>query len=333
MTSHWWMHIPKALVVRKTSGSSARLRRLGAVISVAITAMTIFVLWHALQDVHYNEVTAAIGRTSRYLVGLAAGLVAVSYGSLTLYDLLALRRIGRDDVPYQIAALASFTSYPIAHGFGAVAFIAPIIRYRIYSPRGLSVFDVANISFLTGLTFWLGNLTALGVSLFCEPSAIGLINYLPPQLNRMVATALLLGVLAFLIWTWVLPRSFGTRRWPVRLPSGPVVLLQITVGVFDLGAAALAMYVLLPSDMNVGLFRLIAVFIAATLLGFVSHSPAGLGVFDAAILIGLDGEDREGLVAALLMFRFLYHLLPFVLALGLFGGVEAWRSARSTHHK
>ena len=333
MTSHWWMHIPKALVVRKTSGSSARLRRLGAVISVAITAMTIFVLWHALQDVHYNEVTAAIGRTSRYLVGLAAGLVAVSYGSLTLYDLLALRRIGRDDVPYQIAALASFTSYPIAHGFGAVAFIAPIIRYRIYSPSGLSVFDVANISFLTGLTFWLGNLTALGVSLFCEPSAIGLIDYLPPQLNRMVATALLLGVLAFLIWTWVLPRTFGTRRWPVRLPSGPVVLLQITVGVFDLGAAAVAMYVLLPSDMNVGLFRLIAVFIAATLLGFVSHSPAGLGVFDAAILIGLDGEDREGLVAALLMFRFLYHLLPFVLALGLFGGVEAWRSARSTHHK
>ena len=327
------MHIPKALVVRKTSGSSARLRRLGAVISVAITAMTIFVLWHALQDVHYNEVTAAIGRTSRYLVGLAAGLVAVSYGSLTLYDLLALRRIGRDDVPYQIAALASFTSYPIAHGFGAVAFIAPIIRYRIYSPSGLSVFDVANISFLTGLTFWLGNLTALGVSLFCEPSAIGLIDYLPPQLNRMVATALLLGVLAFLIWTWVLPRTFGTRRWPVRLPSGPVVLLQITVGVFYLGSAALAMYVLLPSDMNVGLFRLIAVFIAATLLGFVSHSPAGLGVFDAAILIGLDGEDREGLVAALLMFRFLYHLLPFVLALGLFGGVEAWRSARSTHHK
>jgi uncharacterized membrane protein YbhN (UPF0104 family) len=326
------MHIPKALVVRKTSGSSARLRRVGAIISVAITATTVFVLWHALQDVNYNEVTAAIGRTSGSLVGLALGLVAISYGSLTLYDLLALRTIGRDDVPYRIAAIASFTSYPIAHGVGAVAFIAPIIRYRIYSPSGLSVFDVANISFLTGLTFWLGNVTALGGSLFCEPSAIGLINYLPPQLNRMLATALLLGVLAFLIWTWILPRSFGTRRWPVRLPSGPVVLLQITIGVFDLGAAALAMYVLLPSDMNVGLFRLTAVFIAATLLGFASHSPAGLGVFDAAILIGLEG-DREGLVAALLMFRLLYHLLPFVLALGLFGGVEAWRSARSTHHK
>ncbi|HVI81040.1 MAG TPA: hypothetical protein VM715_23390, partial [Candidatus Acidoferrum sp.] len=70
---------------------------MGAIISVAITATTVFVLWHALQDVNYNEVTAAIGRTSGSLVGLALGLVAISYGSLTLYDLLALRTIGRDD--------------------------------------------------------------------------------------------------------------------------------------------------------------------------------------------------------------------------------------------
>jgi hypothetical protein len=69
-----------------------------------------------------------------------------------------------------------------------------------------------------------------------------------------------------------------------------------------------------------------AVFIAATLLGFASHTPAGLGVFDAAILLGLGGDDKEPLLAALLMFRFLYHFLPLVLALALFGGVEAWRA-------
>jgi uncharacterized membrane protein YbhN (UPF0104 family) len=106
------------------------------------------------------------------------------------------------------------------------------------------------------------------------------------------------------------------------------VLLQIAIGIFDLGAAALAMYVLIPAGMDIGILRLTAVFIAATLLGFASHTPAGLGVFDALILIGLGGEDREPLIAALLMFRFLYHFLPFVLALGLFGGVEAWRGLR-----
>jgi hypothetical protein len=88
------------------------------------------------------------------------------------------------------------------------------------------------------------------------------------------------------------------------------------------------MYVLIPSGLDIGPFRLLAVFIAATLLGFASHAPAGLGVFDATILIGLGGGDREQMLAVLLMFRFLYHLLPLSIALMLFGGVEAWRNLR-----
>jgi glycosyltransferase 2 family protein len=323
------MHILKAIVLQKTPGSSARLRGLGVVISVAIAAVAIFALTHALKNVDYDEVLGAVQRTNAGFVALALMFVAISYGSLTLYDLLALRTIGRTDVPYRIAALASFTSYPIAHGVGAVALIAPVVRYRIYSHNGLGVFDVANISFVTGLTFWLGNLTALGLSLLGEPSAISLIDHLPPAVNRLLAAALLLGVFAFTVWTWLKPRKFGTVNWPVKLPSGPMVLLQIAIGIVDLGAAALAMYVLIPAGMNVGIFHVIAVFIAATLLGFASHAPAGLGVFDAAILIGLGGEEREPLIAALLIFRFLYHLLPFVVALGLFGAVEGWRSLRA----
>ena len=316
-------------MLKKTPVSGARLRGLGVVVSVAIAALAVFALTHALKNVDYDEVFAVVRRTNAGLIALALMLVAISYGSLTLYDLLALRTIGRKDVPYRIAALASFTSYPIAHGVGAAALISPVIRYRIYSCNGLGAIDVANICFLTGLTFWLGNLTALGLSLFYEPGAISLMDYLPPQVNRLLAAALLLGIVTFLVWSWLSPRSIGTRRWPVRLPSGPMVLLQIAIGIVDLGAAALAMHVLIPAGMNIGIFRLTAVFIAATLLGFASHTPAGIGVFDAAILIGLGGEDREPLIAALLMFRFLYHFLPLVMALGLFGGVEGWRSLRA----
>ena len=313
---------------QKTSGGGSRLKGLGVVVSVAIAAIAIYALMHALKHVDYDEVFAIVARTNAGLLALALMLVVFSYGSLTIYDLLALRTIGRSEVPYRIAALASFTSYPIAHGVGAVALVSPVIRYRIYACNGLGALDVANICFLTGLTFWLGNLTALGLSLFYEPGAIGLVDYLPPQINRLLAAAVLAGVAGFLVWSWRAQRQLGTRKWPVRLPSGPMVLLQIAIGIFDLGAAALAMYVLIPAGMNIGLFRLTAVFIAATLLGFASHTPAGLGVFDAAILLGLGGEDREPLIAALLMFRFLYHFLPFVIALGLFGAVEAWRSLR-----
>jgi uncharacterized membrane protein YbhN (UPF0104 family) len=317
--------------LQKTPGSTARLRGLGVLFSLGIAAVAIYALTHALKHVNYDQVLAIVERTDTGVIALALMLVATSYGSLTLYDLLALRTIGHPEIRYRIAALASFTSYPIAHGIGAVALISPVIRYRIYSGNGLGAVDVANICFLTGLTFWLGNLTALALSLMLDPGAISLMDYLPSQLNRVVAVVLLCGIAGFVVWSWLAPRTLGTKRWPVRLPSGPAVLLQIAIGIFDLGAAALAMYVLIPPELNIDIFRLTAAFIAATLLGFASHSPAGLGVFDAAILIALGGDNQEPLIATLLMFRLLYHFLPFVIALALFGTVEGWRSWRARH--
>jgi glycosyltransferase 2 family protein len=329
MSQAEWNRTLELNALQQTPGSHARWRGLGVVAGIAIAAVAMVTLMHALRNVDYDEVFAIVRRTNGGVIALALMLVASSYASLTLYDLLALRTIGRSQVPYRTAALASFTSYPIAHGLGAVALISPLIRYRVYCFHGLGAIEVANICFLTGLTFWLGNLTALGLSLIYQPGAISLIDDLPPQLNRLLAAALLVAVAAFLAWSWQKPRSLGTRRWLVRLPSGPMVLLQIVIGIFDLGAAALAMYVLIPAGTDIGIFRLIAVFIAATLLGFASHAPAGLGVFDAAILLGLGGDDKEPLIAALLIFRLLYHVLPFVIALGLFGGVEGWRSLRA----
>ena len=272
---------------------------------------------------------AIIWATEPSVVALALFMVTASYASITLYDWLALHTMGRRDVPYRIAALASFTSYPIAHGIGAVALISPIIRYRIYSRNGLGAMGVANLCFLTGLTFWLGNMTALGFSLLYQPAAIGVLDHLPPWGNRLLALVLLGGVGAYLAWNWLHPRHIGKSQWLVKLPSGPLVLVQIVVGLLDLSAAAIAMFVLLPAGVDISFFRMIAVFIAATLLGFASHAPAGLGVFDATILIGLGEENREQLLAALLMFRFLYHLVPLSMALLLFGGVETWRSFRA----
>jgi uncharacterized membrane protein YbhN (UPF0104 family) len=321
------MNTLKAVAPTKSPRRGSRLKGLGIVVSIAIAAVAIYALTHTLKSIDTGEVFEVIRHTKISLIVLAATLVVTSYVSLTFYDLLALRTIGRTDIPYRIAALASFTSYPIAHGVGAVSLISPVIRYRVYSHNGLSAFDVANICFLTGLTFWLGNLTALGTGLFFAPDAISLVDFLPPRVNQWLAVALLLGVVGFLSWCWF-PRNIGTKRWPVRLPSGPLVLLQIVIGVFDLGAAALAMYVLIPAGPNIGIFPIMAVFIAATLLGFASHTPAGIGVFDATFLIGLGKDDKEPLVAALLMFRLMYHFLPFICALSLFGVVEGWRSFR-----
>jgi glycosyltransferase 2 family protein len=61
------------------------------------------------------------------------------------------------------------------------------------------------------------------------------------------------------------------------------------------------------------------IFVSATLLGFASHSPGGLGVFDAAMLVALWQYHREDLLAGLLLFRLLYYIVPFALSLLILG--------------
>ena len=82
---------------------------------------------------------------------------------------------------------------------------------------------------------------------------------------------------------------------------------------------ALAMYTLLPGEPAIGFVTLAVIFVSATLLGFASHSPGGLGVFDAAMLVALWQFDREELLAGLLLFRLLYYITPFALALLVLG--------------
>lgn len=93
-----WTETLEAIVVQKTPGSGARLRSFGVVVSVAIAAAAVFALTHVLKNVDYDEVFAVVRRTNTGFIALALVLVAISYGSLTLYDLLALRTIGRKDV-------------------------------------------------------------------------------------------------------------------------------------------------------------------------------------------------------------------------------------------
>jgi uncharacterized membrane protein YbhN (UPF0104 family) len=292
---------------------------------MAIAAIAFVALTRALKDIDLDHVALALRQTPPLSVALAAAFTALSYLSLTLYDFLALRMIGRGDIPYRIAALASFTSYPIAHGTGAVLPVSTAIRYRVYAPHGIGPGDVARICFLTGLTFWLGNLIALGLGVAWAPEAISEIDQVAPEINRALALAMLLAVAGFVAWSWRARRKLGGRRWSVPFPSGRSMFMQIGIGIVDLGAAVLAMYVLIPAGLEIGIARVAVVLIAATLLGFASHAPAGIGVFDAIVLVGLGVEHKEPLLAVLLLFRLFYHLLPFMLALALFATLETFR--------
>ncbi len=56
------------------------------------------------------------------------------------------------------------------------------------------------------------------------------------------------------------------------------------------------------------------VYIAAIALGIVSNSPGGLGVFRGHADFRTWGGGRSDVLAALLLYRLIYTLLPFVIA-------------------
>jgi uncharacterized membrane protein YbhN (UPF0104 family) len=79
------------------------------------------------------------------------------------------------------------------------------------------------------------------------------------------------------------------------------------------------MYVLLPTQPAVDVLDLIVIFVAAMLMGVVSHVPGSLGVMEAAMFIGLPEVGKEDLLVSLVTFRVLYFLIPLLLATLLLG--------------
>jgi len=86
-----------------------------------------------------------------------------------------------------------------------------------------------------------------------------------------------------------------------------------------------------PDEPHIGFVTLGVIFVSATLLGFASYAPGGIGVFDAAMLIALWQFDKEGLLAGLLLFRLVYYIVPFALALVLLGLREVVPSFHALH--
>jgi len=319
---------PERSMLRRLRGtarffdSKVRLRRLGVILSLTIIVIAVVVLYRILRDIDPDELIDAIEATDWRTLFIAALFVAGGYLTLTFYDLFALRTIGRSDVPYRIAALGGFTSYAVGHNVGASVFSGGAVRYRIYSAWGLSVIDVTKICFVAGLTFWLGNATVLGLGVLYSPQAARALDQLPLWSNRLLALVILALLAAYVAWVWVKPRVIGREGWQVTLPGGPLTLLQIGIGIVDLACCAAAMYMLVPDEPNLGFVTVAVIFVAATLLGFASHAPGGLGVFDAAMLVALWQFDKEDLLAGLLLFRLLYYIIPFALSLGVLGTRE-----------
>src|SRR5258708_15128672 len=218
-------------------------KRLGIAASLLIIAFAITTLVRTLKGVDTAVILVALTEIPTHRIALAALCVVGAFCTLTFYDFFALRTIGKNHVPYRIAALSTFTSYTIGHNLGATVFTGGAIRFRIYSDYGLTAIDVSQICFLSGLTFWLGNLFVLGIGMAWHPWAASAMDLLPPAMNRLIAIGCLSGIAAY--FTWLVNgqkrRELGQNGWEGGLPSAELTPLQNPVGGVGLGFLAVAL--------------------------------------------------------------------------------------------
>jgi len=308
---------------------SHRFAWIGTAASVLLFATSLVVLWHIVSEVDIAELKAAFTAASARQIGLAVLFTIVSYCLLTCYDALALRQL-KAAISYRTTALASFTSYAVSFTLGFPLLTAGTVRYWIYSPKGLGGGKVASLTVIAGLTFWLGMGAVLAWSLIREAGSLAALVYTNIKINQLIGLIAALLVAGYFVWVSLKKRAVKVQGWRLELPGFRLSLGQMLIGAGDVCAGAGVLFVLLPGGHNISFETFLAVYVFAAMLGIASHAPGGLGVFEATILLALSQYPREPVLGALLLFRIIYYLVPFMVALALLGAYEIRNRLRAT---
>jgi phosphatidylglycerol lysyltransferase len=308
-----------AAVATAPASKPAWRRWAGPVAALAAFGAILFLLSRLAADIDAGTVLEAAAATPMRAVAASLIFSAISYLALIGYDACGVRAATATTVPMRTIALGSFTSYSIGHALGFPLVTAGAVRWRIYGRAGLTGPEVAKLTAVAGVMLWVGVAAVIGLSAVLAPSALTLLDRLSPEVNRIAGIAILAALVGFAVWSGKEGRSVGRGRAELRLAGTKLVFLQIALGVVDVAASALALYVLMPSDLPVGFIGFAAVFAGAIPFAAASHAPAGLGTFEAAVLLAFPQAQASGLLSGLLLWRVTYTLIPFLLALALLG--------------
>ena len=292
-------------------------------LGVALFGLALFWLHHVLAEYRWQDILAHVDAIPRSRLLAAVVLTCAGYGCLTLYDALGLRFAGVR-VPYPRLALISFMGYAIGHNVGFNTLSGGAVRYRAYSPLGLTAKQIGTVIAFGTLTFALGAAMLLGLSLLSLARLSSSVLHIHPAL-AVLAGCSLLGVVGAYLWlACSRHESLRYRRVVIPVPAGRIAFAQIAVASADLLCAAGVLYVLLPPQADVGFAQFAGLYVIAITAGIISNVPGGMGVFESVLLLIFRSIPPDHLLGSLLAYRVIYYFGPFALALTLLGVHEIW---------
>ncbi|MEN0077445.1 MAG: lysylphosphatidylglycerol synthase domain-containing protein, partial [Paracraurococcus sp.] len=301
----------------------AWLRRNGpAVFGVALLIGAIYVVQREFRTLSVADIRQAMAAISPLALWKAAGWTVLAYLVLAVYDKLGSLYAGRP-VSWPKSFLASFCGYSLAHNLGFAAVSGAAVRYRLYSAWGLTPLEIAKVVGFTSLTFGLGGMALGGLVLVLEPEVVPWLgSHMPRWVLQAIAVPLWLIVGTYVVLSRFKQhiRLFGHQ---LDLPGPRMALMQTALATVDVAVTAAIFYTLLPAAEGLTFLRFVGIYLAAYAAGIAAHVPGGLGVFDGAILIGLQPYmPAPEVIGALLVFRLYYYIIPLFISGTLFVGFE-----------
>lgn len=298
------------------------------VVGVAAVAFSVWLLYHELRGLSLDELwdslTAITGRD--WLLAAAATLVA--YGALAAYDHLALLHLGKR-VGWLYITVASFTTYALSHNIGASVFSGSVVRYRAYTAKGLSGAEVGVLVAFCSFTFALGTIVLTGLVLILEPELTErFVDVLPVEASAATGIFLLALVALYVGGSALGLRPAKLGPVEVTYPRFRIALRQLVIAPIELIGAAGIIYFALPEAGNPGFMIVLGIFLISFSAALLSHAPGGIGVLELVFITGLSEMEPVDVLAALLVFRLLYLIVPFVMALFVVLGFERWQFSR-----
>jgi phosphatidylglycerol lysyltransferase len=307
------------------SGVARRsLKRFLPLIAPISIAVGLWFLHGELARFHFADLVNYLRLFPAWKLLLAVTLTVAGYLTLTAYDVLALRYLRRD-LPYRRVALAGFIGYAFSNNLNALVSGIPI-RFRLYTAWGVPAGDIVRVIAFTIMGFWLGFLSLSGVTFTLFPQALPEGLRLPWITDRPLGIACLVLTGSYLAANFLPRSSLRIWRWELPLPGPGWTLAQIGVASLDWSLAAAVLFVALPAGSDLSYPGFLGLFLLAQLLGLLSQSPGGLGVFDAAMVLLLaPALPAAEVLGALLVYRTLYYLLPLTLAALLLAMFEVYQ--------
>lgn len=294
------------------------IRRFFPLLGLIIFALAAYLLHQALRQYSLQEIVDSIMATSLWRLAAAGFFVACSYFSLSLFDFLGTRYVGAR-LPYPKVALASFSALSVGHTLGLAALSSGAIRYRFYSRWNVPASDIANIILFCAVTVGLG-LNTLGAAAFLLRSEIAadLLGIGAGAARAIGFTCLALdGV--YVLAALSLRRPLHIKGWEASMPRPGLALAQICVGAMNFAFVAAALHQALLSTTQINYLAVATVYVVGNVAWILSHVPGGLGVFETVVIYLI---PQPGAIGALVVFRVLYFLVPFVLGGLLFAATE-----------